>query len=181
MATPPSGVVDLPALGFVVTSIVTVVGWFTVAKMTDARDFRKEVRELVSDCRGNILDVIQSARDYWLGNVADDRASHAVSLKANLLALSRQLELLEHVGLAVDTGLLVAVRQAATSGDFEKKGRRKSAADTVRIGELAYCAQDLMSAINLAFYYKYPPPSKSSRWLRWIPFGGIFLMPSDSR
>ena len=170
----PTSVVQF---SFVFTAIITVLGWFIVAGQTDRREFRKEVRELVRELRDRLERINQHAAAYWLGT-GSTAATAAVSLKAGFLSLSRQIRTLENVGFKLDPGLLAAVRTTATGGDFEKKGRRRVAADKERLVDVASAIEELLLVVDQSFYDMFPP-IRSNRIWRFLPLAAALGIGSD--
>jgi hypothetical protein len=181
-ASPPSPATlgTIQAYSFIITALVTVVGWFIVAKMADARDFRKEVREMVNETKGRAQEVLHAGRRYWLGTEPKSRGTFAVALKSDIMGLATQIRMLEKFGLFIDPNLVADVRRSATGGDFEQKSRRRKAADEVRMIELAGAIQDLSFAIDHAFYESFRPV-KHRGWRPWFAILGLVGLSRDTQ
>lgn len=164
---------------FVVTAIVTIVGWFVVASMTDRREFRKEVREYVKDAKATCEAVQASAHDYWLICDKKSAGASAVVLKAEVGNLARHLQILATLGVATPSEMMADVRRAATGGEFEKKGRVRTPVDQDRMAELAGSIQDLISSIDMAFYQRFKPRTQR-QWSRFIPIVGLLFISRDA-
>lgn len=160
------------------TAFVTIAGWFVVAWMTDRREFRKEVREYVKDAKTTSEAVRKAAHDYWLISDKRTEGASAVTLKAEVGNLARHMQILATLGLSVPSGTMAEVRQAATGGEFEKKGRKRTPEDQQRMADVAGNLQDLVSAIDMAFYQRFQPNVRY-RWLRYIPLLGLLVIAHD--
>jgi hypothetical protein len=172
------GLQTFAQFSFLFTALVTVFGWYYVAKQADRREFRKETREHVKALQERGQKVLQSATDYWLSSKVTIAGPAAVALKADVLSLARQVRTINAVGFEIDSSLTAAIRTAATGGDFEKKGRRTSAKDSDRLVDVANAIEDLMLAVDEAFYARFPP-MQERRGLKWLPFIGVGLLSSD--
>lgn len=157
---------------------MTIAGWFVVAWMTDRREFRKEVREYVKDAKATCEAVRKAAHEYWL--ICDKRTAGAagVTLKAEVGNLARHIQILATLGVAVSSETMAEVRRAATGGEFEKKNRLRTPEDQQRMADVAGSLQDLVSAIDMAFYQRFQPNTRH-RWLRYIPLFGLLFMTRD--
>ncbi|MGE4431880.1 MAG: hypothetical protein AB7E05_14185 [Sphingobium sp.] len=164
---------------FLIPTIVTVLGWFVVSGMTGRREFRKEVREHIKDMRARCDTVRASAKEYWLEASAQTSAAAATSLKSDLARLSRQLQVLQFVGLEIDGRLMAEIRMSATGDDFEKKGRRRKASDYDRLLDINGAIDDLQSSVDELFYQRFRP-SKANRLIYFLPLGLSTALDSDA-
>lgn len=173
-----SSLSSITQFSFIITSLVTVVGWFFVASMADRREFRKEVREHIKDLRSKCDSVRELTAKYWVESDGKSAAANAAALKAAINSLFRQVRILAEVGLSVDDSLLVAIRQSATGGDFEKKGRRKTGADSLRLLDAGQSLDDLAEAIDKAFYNRFKPV-KPRKLKKKFALSGVLLLAQD--
>jgi len=164
---------------FLFTATVTIIGWFVVARQTDRREYRKEVREQVKEVRDRAVSVRSSAAAYWLNSDKKLAGANSASLKAELLSLSRQVQALRLSGLDFRSEeLMAAARGHATGGDFDKRSRVRSEADEERLADIVGAIEDLILAVDAAFYNKFKPHS-SRRWWQFIPLLGTLLIARD--
>lgn len=161
-------------------AIITIIGWYVVAKQTEWRELRKEIREHLGDLRESGASVIALATRYWLGGDAPDAPAAAIELKAEVARLARISATLNLSGLAIETAELVAdVREAATGGSFETKNRPiDSDEDSARLGEVASAVEDLLAAADVAYFEHFQRKS-AKRFLKLMPLGGTFLLSHD--
>ncbi len=161
---------------FVLPAALTVLGWFIVARQADRRDYRKEVREHIGDLHEVAGVVRVGATEYWLNSTPKTAAGAAVSLKAEVKRLSRQVTALTAAGLHFEGATLMGeVRKAATGGDFEKAGRKHSPDDVERVTDLIGALEDLLLAVDAAFYAKFKPMTRLRLW-RYVPLLGTFAL-----
>ncbi|WP_449471976.1 hypothetical protein [Sphingobium chungangianum] len=146
--------------------------------MTDRREFRKEVREYVKDAKSTCEAVRKAAHEYWL--LCNQRAAGAaaVTLKAEVGNLARHIQILTTLGLDIPSDVMADVRQAATGGDFEKKARKRTPDDQGRMADVAGSLQDLVSAIDNAFYRHFQP-NRRHQWMRYIPLLSVLFVAKD--
>lgn len=167
-------------LAFLIPVVITIVGWFVVARQADRREFRKEVREQIKDLRAACDSVREKAAEYWLKSTKTTAAAAAVALKAELKRLARFSAALAAAGLQFESARLLAdVRELATGGDFEARDRKRdSDADSERVSDLTGVIEDLLTAVDTAFYEEFGQV-KSRRWARWVPIGAPLFLSSD--
>ncbi|HEX8412339.1 MAG TPA: hypothetical protein VF637_00430, partial [Sphingomicrobium sp.] len=116
------------------------------------------------------------ATAYWLASNLKAAAPDAVALKAEVKRLGRHVRTLVSAGLKFDGAERMAdIRQFATGGDFESANRRKSAADSDRLSDLAGVLEDLLSDVDTAFYAEFHP-QRSRGWTRWLPLSAFLLV-----
>lgn len=169
---------SLIQFSFVFTSLVTVIGWFVVGYLADRRDIRKEVRENITELKSRAQSVRDWSKKYWVETAGKEAAAAACTLKAEIDSLSRQLRVLQRFDFQIDEMLIVYVRQSATGGDFERKGRRRSERDIGTLTDVHGAIEDLLSAIDLTFHEKFR--RKRSRGWTKLPFISILFLASDS-
>lgn len=164
---------------FLVPAAITVAGWIVVARQTDRREYRKEVRDQLKDLRTSIDEVRSKVTGYWLEPDVKKAAAAAIALKSELKRLSRLTRTLASAGLDYDHATLVAeVRSLATGGEFESKKRSKTADDAGRIEDVAGALEELLTAVDVAFYAEFKPARASGLW-RWFPLLGALLLTKD--
>ena len=176
-ALPPTAT-SIIQFSFVFTSLVTVIGWFVVGYLADRRDLRKEVRENIAELKLRAQSVRDWSNKYWVETTGKDAAAAACTLKAEIDSLSRQLRVLQRFDFQIDEMLIVYVRQSATGGDFERKGRRRSERDIGTLTDVHGAIEDLLSEIDIAFHDKFRR-KRASIWAK-LPVIGIFFLASDS-
>ncbi|WP_147276274.1 hypothetical protein [Sphingomonas aracearum] len=160
---------------FILPAGLTILGWFVVARQTDRREFRKELREQLKELRTSMDEVRLRSAAYWLWEDVKTSGPSAIALSSEVKRLSRYLRNLESAGLRFEsTGLIIAIRSLATGGDFQSRSRVRSEADEERLEDLSGAIEDALSRVDNAFY-SYFAPSKR-RCLRWLPLGGALLM-----
>jgi hypothetical protein len=104
--------------------------------------------------------------EYWILGEPPDSQATAIALRSDVQHLARVAQSLRTAGLEFDQPALVSdVRKAATGGDFDKKGRQRSDADTDRVADLIGGLEELTLAIDIAFYEKFRPP-RAVDWLK---------------
>ena len=162
---------------FVLTAAVTVVGWFIVAGQADRRERRKEVRENLIELRRRVEAVKDSAFSYWLGE-GQAATIASITLKSDVLGLSHQAISITKLGIPLDVNLLIDIRKAATGGDFDKRGRRKTKADQLRLQELVGALEGLLIAANESFYRSFHKKIRMP-WI-FIPLLSFFGTAKDT-
>lgn len=166
---------SLAHFSFAITAAVTIAGWFIVARQTERREFRKEVRDRIADLGEACSSVHRFAADYWISSTPKEAPAAAVALQAEIKRLSRITIVLNGAGLDFDQPKLVSeIRIVATSGDFAKKGRRHNAGDADVVADTVGALEDLLLAVDDAFYSEFRPVRPSTKW-RWIPVIGALL------
>lgn len=175
-----AGAADYLQFSFLVPVGATIAGWFVVARQTDRREFRKEVREQIKELRASTDEVRDRATEYWLRADPKSASVAAVSLKAELKRMARLAQAIASAGLDFQVADRVAdVRRLATGGDFETKNRKRNAADDAdRITDIVGALEDLLTAVDAAFYTIFKAPRSSKLW-RWLPLGGALLLTRD--
>lgn len=164
-----------------VPAAITVVGWFIVARQAEHREFRKEVRDRVTELREVCTDVQAAVTGYWIDATRPTAPAAAMKLKAEIKQLGRHVTALQHAGLVFRGPVLVGhIRQVATGGAFKSANRRKAKADAEIVGEVAGMLEDLLSEIDIAFYQQFRPLQRNPRWLAALPLAGTFLLSGDS-
>lgn len=82
-------------------------------------------------------------------------------------------------GLEIETdSLLVAIRQSATGGPFEQKGRKRTAADKARMTDLIGDVDALIAHAEAAFYQQFS--LRQRHWTRFLP-AALFLAVTKDR
>lgn len=90
--------------------------------------------------------------------------------------MSRLTIALQNSGLDFDQATLVSeIRKSATGGEFDKKGRKHSQSDSVTVADTVGAIEDLLLAVDGAFYARFRPSSPGRLW-RWIPLLGTLLL-----
>lgn len=164
---------------FVVPATATVVGWFVVARQTDRREFRKEVRDHLKELKESIEQVRQRSAAYWLEGDLQKASIAAIGLKSEEQRLGRITRTLVACGLDFDDAARRSeIRQFATGGDFESKSRVRSEADEDRLKDIAGCLEDLLSEVEVSFYRKFKHP-RPARWIKWVPFVALLFLTDD--
>lgn len=164
---------------FLIPVAATVIGWLVVSRQNDIRTRRQEIRAIIDELRSRCERAVEAADAYWNTHAtAAGRASAAIKLKAAFPGMTRILRSAIAAGLDFhEWDLLVNLRQAATGGDFDKKGRRARAADRERILDTSLAAEDLIEAVDAAYFEQFPVLRKR----RWIAFVPGFLALSASK
>jgi len=181
----PSGTLtSITQFSFLFTALVTVIGWFIAAQQAERREFRKEVREHIKVTAERAGKVRDSAASYWLEPGANE-GRFAIALKADVMALARQVQTLGLLGLAIDPDLMAAVRTHSTGGDFEKRERQASLEDELRLLDIAGAIEDLLIEVDSCFYANFPPKNDGVRhfgaFRRIVPVLGLAALSSDHR
>lgn len=173
---------DISAYSLIIPAAITVAGWFYVGRAADEREFRKELRERLQAVRECVEDVQKSACDYWIDGALADAPACAIRLKSNIKRLSMQVSILNIAGLDYDGSDTVGlIRQAATGGSFEQKGRRKNAKiDAERVAEAVSLLEELLQNIELAFYRRFPPVIRKRDFRKLASGFGFLALSSDS-
>lgn len=180
MAIDGAALDSITQFSFIFTALVSVIGWFVVGYLADRRELRKEARENINELKSRAQAVRDASKKYWIDSSGTEAAPAACILKADVTSLSRQVLVLDRIGLQVDDMLMVAVRQSATGGDFEQKGRRRKKADIDRLSDTYGAVEDLLSAIDISFHARFSRAKRSNIW-RKIPVISVLLLAADSR
>ena len=161
---------------FAITAAITIVGWFIVARQTERREFRKEVRDRIAELTEAATAVEAAAMLYWIQCPAKEASTAALSLTSAVARLSRRALVLKQAGLEFDQPVLLSeIRKAATGGDFGSKGRRRKADDNQKMVDTAGCLEDLLVAVDTAFYTEFRPV-RPSAWWRFAFLAAILLL-----
>lgn len=148
--------------------VATVAGWLVVSRQHDLRARRQEIRSLIDELRERCDRAVEAADVYWnTSTTAAERKSAAVKLKAGFPAVTRILNSISAAGLAFEGWeFVVQMRQAATGEEFERKGRRPRSADQEKVLDMSLAAEDLMGAVDQAYFGQFPIRNQR----RWFPF-----------
>ena len=168
--------------GFLIPVVITIIGWFVVARQAERREFRKEVRDRLIELKECTKCVHESCVLYWLNANRTEAPAAAISLKSDLQRLGMQISILERTGLNFSGDSFVAeIRKMATGGDFESARRRKKPkVDAERVATTVGLLEDLVQRAELAFYETYVPLGNNSYMLRFVPFGGLLMLSKDT-
>lgn len=168
-------------LSFLVPVAATVIGWIVVARQADVRARRQEIRDIIDELRERCDRAVDAADIYWSrGKDAGERTSAAIRLKASFPGISRILNSAVAAGLEFEKwSLLVEMRQAATGGDFDRKAGRPRASDRDKILDTSLAAEDLIEAVDGAYFAQFPIKRKRS-WMSLFPTMLVFSATRDT-
>lgn len=159
---------QLKDFAFLLTAVVTVIGWGVVSNQNDRRERRRDIREHITDLEERAIKLHELASKYWLTASASERPACSAALKAEVQAFGRLLRLIQAAGMALDveqTAEWVAdLRSFATGGNFEVKGRRKSKDDAVRVQNVGETLEIILEDVNELYYQKYPVGRTNFKW-----------------
>lgn len=137
------------------------------------------MRDRISDLAKSCQAVEDAALAYWVNSTAKTAGSTAATLTGSINRLSRLAVNVRSAGLEFDQPrLIAAIRQAATGGDFGKKGRRHRASDAQLLSEVAGTLEDLLLDVDTAFYAAFRP-IRSRKLARWLPVSATLLLISE--
>jgi hypothetical protein len=177
-----SGVAWWLQFSFAVPVAATVLGWIVLARQNDLRVRRQEIRELIEELRTRCDRAVDAADIYWNTSAkAAERASAAIKLKAAFPGIIRIITSARAAGLAFEAwDLVVEMRQAATGGNFDEKGRRPRAADRERILDISLAAEEVIAAVD-AVYFQQFPTRRTRSWLVFLPAIAALGLSRDTR
>ena len=180
-ASQSTGVAWWLQFSFLLPVAATVLGWIVVSRQNDVRVRRQEIRDFIDELRERCDNAVQAADTYWNTKAdAAERASAAIKLKAAFPGMTRILKSAAAAGLQFeDWALVVEIRQAATGGTFDQKGRRPRAMDRERILDTALAVEDLIAAVDDAYFRQFPTASRGP-WWRFVPLIGAFALNKDT-
>lgn len=134
---------------------LVVLGWWIVNKQNNAREKRKEVRQLADRIINDVDELAKKTTEYHSRNCdsAEERKSLGWRLTLSLTRLSSHLQLLHDKGL--DTGdcnvAYIELKRIATGGDFMTAGESIWPLSDMRWIQLLYATERLCKALESAF------------------------------
>ena len=143
---------------FLITSILTVLGWFVVARQADLRERRTVMREYLKEVQLRCQNVHNFNVEYWIDNDAKTKDAAATNLKFEIQSLARVVRALCAAGASLSyEPLLADIRIGATGGKFEVLGKRITKSEGhAAVHETAFAIEQLLSALDSAYFEQFP-------------------------